>query len=134
MNISDSLDALRGKFSGCLTVAYADISTGMVLSASAQAHLNQEHLDALCTTASEMLAGGTARRFSAVLAGDQEEDIQQAIIFESSEVGLFYKSTSSPNEALCCACLPDIDLAEFSRQARTHFKALEAMFQDDDGS
>ncbi len=126
MNISESLTALRHKFSDCMTVAFADISTGMVLSSSSQDHLNQEHLDALCATATDMLSGDTARRISTVF--DDASDVQQAIIFEATEIGIFLKSAHGSSDALCCACRPSIDLAEFLRHAHQHFCDLEKQF------
>lgn len=125
MTITESLDALRGEFSDCLTVAFADISTGMVLSASSQQHLNQEHLDALCLTAAEMLSGDTAQRISSVLGVEADAGIRQAIIFEVSEVGIFLKSANSSVDALCCACLPNIDLPMFLSAAQDKFDELE---------
>lgn len=124
MDISESLEALRGKFPDCMTVAFADISTGMVLASSSQEHLNQEHLDALCATAADMLSGETAQRVSTVFEGDAP--IQHAIIFERAEVGLFLKSLHAPNEVLCCACGSGIDLVAFLRHARHHFADFES--------
>lgn len=123
MDISESLDALRGKFPECMTVAFADISTGMVLASSSQDHLNQEHLDALCTTAADMLSGETAQRIATVFVGN--EAIQQAVIFEKLEVGVFLKSVYSPSDALCCACGTGIDLVEFLHHAKQHFADFE---------
>ncbi len=126
MTVTESLDALRSQYIDCQTVAFADISTGMILSASSQEHLNQEHLDALCATASEMLSGNTGARISAVLGNASTTEIQQVIIFEAQEVGVFLRSTHSAADALCCACLPSIDLVRFLKDAQTEFLKLEA--------
>lgn len=133
MDVTESLDALRGKFADCLTVAFADISTGMVLASSSQDQLNQEHLDALCATATEMLTGKTASRISTVLAQGEPSDIQQAVIYESMEIGVFLKSARTPTDALCCACRPGIGLAEFLEQAHRHFSDLEDCMAEADG-
>ncbi len=118
MELAEKLDDLRLKFPGCRTLAFADISTGMVLCASAADHLRQEHLDSLCSTAAEMLNGSIAKPVCDAFADNENTGIFQAIIIEPTEIGIFLKSRHNPADALCCVCAPTIELGAFLQDAR----------------
>ena len=124
MNIAERLDSMRKAFPAFSTLAYADISTGMILYASAESELRQEHLDALCATAVEMLQGAAATQVAQALGAEDAGDIHEAIIMEPGEIGIFLKSTCNPADALCCVGRPSIDLAAFRSLARDHLDAI----------
>ncbi|MDA3856964.1 MAG: hypothetical protein PF480_01665 [Roseovarius sp.] len=105
-------------------MAYADMSTNMILSTSAEIALRQEHINSLCNTAMEMLGGHSTSQLRNVLGGGRDTDIFQVIIIEPTEVGIFLRSTTSPTEALCCVCSPSINLGPFLAGARHHLNEI----------
>lgn len=118
MNIAERLESVRQEFPECKTIAYADISTNMILSTSAETELHQEHLNSLCKTAVDMLGGPLSPPLRSLLGSDHGEGIFKVIIIEPSEVGIFLKSTTSPTDALCCVCSASINLGPFITGAR----------------
>ena len=126
MNLAEKLDGLRLKYPECKTLAFADVSTGMVLYASADESLKQEQLDSLCGTAVEMLSGSIAMRVGEAISEQSSTGIFQAIIIERDEVGIFLKSMSNPVDALCCVCTSDIALGAFIKEARDNLAGAGA--------
>ena len=61
VTIGEELMAFRDRFPDCVVVAFADLSTGMVLAASTQEKTTQEKLDALCEDAFAHLVGSASR-------------------------------------------------------------------------
>lgn len=131
MNITERLDCVRQEFPECQVVAYADISTNMILSTSAAIELRQEHVDSLCDIAVDVLGGQSSSPLRGVLGGHSGSDVFQVIIIEPAEVGVFLRSTTSPIEALCCVCSPLIDLGKFIAGARLH---LDEIGLENDGA
>lgn len=123
MSIARTLDSLRQAFPECRTVAYADISTSMILSTSSDDALRQEHLDALCETAVDML-DGTGAPPLADLLGKGDGGVFQVIVMDPAEVGIFLKSTTTPTDALCCLCSPRIDTGSFIPHARRYLEEI----------
>jgi len=124
MTITERLECVRLEFPECKTVAYADISTNMVLSTSAEIALRQEHINSLCNTAVEMLGGHSTSQLRNVLGEGRDTDVFQVIIIEPTEVGIFLRSTMRPTEALCCVCSPSIKLGPFLAGARRHLDKI----------
>lgn len=126
MNIASTLEEIRRDFPACGTLAYADISTNNVLSSSADTPLKQEHLNDLCNTAVDMLAGPSAAQVARVWEDAQSTppDVYQAIIVEAAEVGIFLRSASNPTDALCCVCHPSIDIPGFIAVARQRLEEI----------
>ncbi len=118
MKLAEKLDQLRQKFPECQTLAFADISTGMVLCSSAAETSRQEYLDSLCDVAVDMLNRDSAKRVNDAFAREDDAGIYQAIIIETAEIGVFLKSTNNPSEALCGVCTPGIELEAFIQGAR----------------
>lgn len=124
MNIAERLDCVRQEFPECQMVAYADISTNMILSISAPIELRQEHLDSLCGIAADMLGGQSSSHLRRALGGSSDACVFQVIIIEQKEVEVFLRSTTNPKEALCCVCSPLINLGEFIAGARHHLDEI----------
>jgi hypothetical protein len=124
MNVVERLDCVRQEFPECQMVAYADISTNMILSTSATMELRQEHLDSLCDTAVDMLRGQSSSHLRAALGGCDDTGIFQVIIVEPTEINVFLRSTTSSIEALFCICTPLINLDKFIARVRNHLDEI----------
>ena len=102
--ILDQLEALQADFPECHTIALADISSGTVLCVSAKERHPQERMDALCSTAAELLDGGTAHSFSQALAMPESSAMQESVVMAKSKTWLFLRSPQDPMEAIFCVC------------------------------
>ena len=125
MEISQVLDELRTKFPACHSIAYADITTSMILGISARKPVPQERWDGMCDTAVEMLSGDAAARICQVLSGTTATDIQYVIIVEGFEFGLFIKSETNPADAFCCLFAHSLPLDAFIVMAQEHLALIE---------
>ena len=105
-------------------VAYADISTNMILSSSGETDLRQENLDNLCDIAVDVLGGLASVQLRNVVEGSDDAGVFQVIIIEPTEIDVFLRSTTNSMEALCCVCSPLIKLGEFIAGARLHLDAI----------
>lgn len=117
-NIAASLDGLRSSFAGCTAIAFADISTGLVLSTSAAARQPQETYDALCARAMEIFDGDGQEIVSAAFPGSSGQPMDEALYLSGQSVQVFLRSRSDATEALCCICRPEIDIDRFATKAR----------------
>lgn len=110
--VVDELDALRSKFDGCETIAFADLSTQMILVTDSGSDLRREALDALCSEATLTLgATGTPA------IGTQISTV--SIVAGKAVLRLFVRATQEPNEVLCCICTPKVDVGAFLADARS---------------
>ncbi len=111
MSVTDALDAMRSELSGCSLVAYTDLSSALVLSASTIGQHGQEELDALSNAAKLALTGVVSEGASAVwAASDPEAPAETAMFLTSAEARVFIRSPGEAPEALVCVCAPDSDL------------------------
>ena len=108
--VVDELDTLRQTSGGCTTLAFADLSTHMILVTDTQSTLRREALDALCRQAIATL-GASGR------AALGTRPARMALVAGSSSVRLFLRAADEPNDVLCCVCTPDIDLNQFVADA-----------------
>lgn len=110
MTVGDRLDRFRARFPGCFVVAFADLSTGMVLADSSGAKTVQEQLDALCHSATDSLNGNIAQQLpGAGLATNSMP--QHAVALSGGEMACFLRSPTVENEALCILCDPQMPLS-----------------------
>lgn len=110
--VVDELDALRDKFEGCHTLAFADLSTHMILVTDSSSNLRREALDSLCSEA-ELLLGAKG----APALGNQRAGV--ATVAGPSVTRLFVRASDNPNDVLCCICGPTVDVASFVTDARS---------------
>lgn len=106
--VSEVLDQLQADFPGALTVAYADLDTGMVLVANSANRLERHALNALCATASELLRAdppGAPAPTTAILCARQSTHV-------------FVRSDSPPEDALLCQLTGAVDVDALTRAAR----------------
>ncbi|MCY4336366.1 MAG: hypothetical protein OXC60_17055 [Litoreibacter sp.] len=130
MSIKQELDQLRQRFPDCMIAGFTDLSTGMVLSASHQENLRQEHLDALCATGADMLRGDTSCAIAESLSPDPDAPIVEAVLLNPNEVGIFFSAPDHGVDALCCACTPAIPIARFTDAARESFMTILAVLSE----
>ena len=110
MSIAERLNAFRFEVPGCESVAFADLSSGLVLCASSEGKKPQEWFDQMCAAAQEMLDGALARETSALASRSATPGAQQAIHIADGELRLFLRSETAPNEALCCVCITEVSV------------------------
>ncbi len=109
--VVEDLDALHGKFAGCDTLAFADLSTQMILVTNSDTAYRREALDKLCAEAA--LALGTKKKRG---LGDTASDT--AFIATKDELRIFLRAPTEPADVLCCVCKPDVDIPSFLSDAR----------------
>lgn len=121
MTIGGRLDALRSGFPDCSLAAFVDLSTGMVLCASAADATRQEDLEDLCDAAVAALDGVEASAVQQVLGGPQPMQV-----FGLSAQGLqgFIRSPLASEEALCLRCAAHVEIESLARQASDVLRAI----------
>ncbi len=112
MTVSEALDAMRSDLPGCSLVAYADLSSLLVLSTSSVVKPMQEQLDAL-SQAAQIALDGTLADGAASVWDDEAagEPAQTALLLTESEARVILRAGGTSAEALVCVCTPDSDLA-----------------------
>lgn len=119
--IADELDALCDSFEGCRVLAFADLSTQMILVTNASASLQREALDDLCAEAACLLTGKGNPALGTTAA-------QSAMVLGKTEARIFVRAASEPQDALCCICSPEADIAGLTRAAAD---CLDRILADD---
>ena len=109
MSVTDALDAMRAEVPGCSMVLYADLKSGLVLSASSLGNPGQEALDAQSGAAQLALDGLLAEGARAVWAETGEAAPEMTWLLTGSDARLFLRSPGAAPEALVCLCAPDAD-------------------------
>ncbi len=108
--VVDELDALRKKYEGCTALAFADLSTKMILVTDSGSNLRREALDALCAEAALLLSAGG----EPVLA---DRPSHKAYVASAAQLRVFLRSDHEPNDVLCCICSPKMDADAFTADA-----------------
>ncbi len=109
--VADALDRLHDKYPGCETLAFADLSTNMVLITNSTTTFRREGLDSLCTEAA--LAFGTS---GAPAIGDTAA--MTAFVATRDQLRIYLRHAHEPNDALCCVCSHDLAIDSFLEDAR----------------
>ena len=91
--VQAALDAACAEMAGCGTLAFADLSTHMVLMTNSDAPLSQDQLNELCVEAGKCLNDGNL-----------------ALVADHTETRLFLRSSQEPDDALFCVLDPGCDL------------------------
>jgi len=108
--VVDELDTLLSNCAECRTIAFADLSTQMILVTDTASTLPREALDRLCKQA----AASLGLNGQTVLG---EKPGQMAVLADKSTVNVFLRATEEPDDVLCCVCAPDVDLTKFVADA-----------------
>ena len=108
--VVDALDDLKQSDPSCQMLAFADLSTQMILVTDSSASHPREQLDALCTEAATLLGG----RKKPILG---TEPTNTAIWSTQSSVRVFLRAAGEPDDVLCCVCAPDVNVDKFVARA-----------------
>lgn len=99
--VQEALNAVCESFDGCETLAYADLSTQLVLATNAAAPQTREKLNALCAEAEMVLEGGHI-----------------GVVGSSTGFRLFFRDVAEPTEGLICVCSLSADVAKLMPAAQ----------------
>ncbi len=113
MGVIESLGLLIKAHPQARLVAFADLSSSMILASQGSRSITQEHLDRLCKQAR---ASFDDPLFA--LAMEAFSEPQAALMLGDGGVHVFMRSESEPADALCCICDHGIDLASFVEAVR----------------
>lgn len=113
MGVADSLGAVVKAFPQARLVAFADLSSRMILTSAGPMNTTQEHLDRLCSQARTCFDDPL---FS--LSVEAFGEPHAAIVMSPAHVRVFLRSETEAADALCCICDPGIDLPAFVTKIR----------------
>ncbi|MFT4917133.1 MAG: hypothetical protein ACI9ND_003167 [Yoonia sp.] len=116
---TEDLDALFNQFPQCKTLAFADLSTNMVLVTNTNAPQRREALNALCADAAKSLGKPGRPNF-----GEGQSDT--ALIATRDQLTIFLRASGEPADVLCCVCQPDIDVSAFINAARPTLQKISS--------
>jgi hypothetical protein len=122
LGVSESLGAVVKAFPQARLVAFADLSSRMILSSSGTLRMTQEHLDGLCNQARACFDDPLF-----ALSVEAFGEPHGAIVMGSDTVRVFLRSEEEPADALCCICDHSIDLPAFVAKIR---ETLESITHD----
>ena len=112
MSIQLAFNDFRTRFPFCETVAFADLSTGMVLAADTRAKMAQEKLDILCEEAFQALAGRTSAAIAREFGESVEVSVSKCVVVTNSTVRVFVRAPEPAQEALCIVLDSKCDVVE----------------------
>lgn len=113
MAIADTLNSVIKAYPQASVVAFADLSSRMILANAGAKPVTQELLISLCEQAR---VGFDDPLFS--LSVEAFGEPHGAVVMGADSVRVFMRSESEPADALCCICDPSIDLAGFVAKIR----------------
>lgn len=119
MGVNESLGAVTKAFPQARLVAFADLSSRMILSSAGSLATTQEHLDRLCDQAR---ASFDDPLFS--LSVEAFGEPQGAVVMGTDAVRVFLRSDTEPSDALCCICDHSIDLVAFVAKIRDTLESI----------
>ncbi|MEO1537304.1 MAG: hypothetical protein AAFR73_06200 [Pseudomonadota bacterium] len=122
MDITAELDAMRADVQGCALVAYADLSSQLVLCTSAASKPAQEEMNALSQAAQLALDGAYAESAAPVWGSTARAEL--SVLMTGAEARLFMRAPENPSEALMCVCAADADLEAVVGQARAALQRI----------
>ena len=111
MDVTEKLDAMRSELPGCSLIAFTDLGSKLVLSASSAGKPAQEELDRLSELAHVMLDGAVADGAAPVLErAEGDTRAGTAMLLSGSDAKVFMRAPGEAAEALVCVCAPEADL------------------------
>lgn len=117
MSVARQLDDLRASLPGCTLVVFGDLFSQVTLCVSSQGKHPQEHLDALCTTAGNLLDGPAALSAATALGMPDGRALKQAVILGPSDMQVFLRSPAEEADVLCCVSSLEGDIEKTSKSA-----------------
>ncbi len=119
LGVPESLTAVVKAFPQAKLVAFADLSSRMILSSAGTLGRTQEHLDRLCDQAR---ASFDDPLFS--LSVEAFGEPHSAIVMGPDTLRVFLRSDTEPADALCCICDHSIDLPAFVTKIRDTLESI----------
>lgn len=119
MGVTESLGAVVKAFPQARLVAFADLSSRMILSSAGSMSMTQEHLDRLCDQARSSFDDPL---FS--LSVEAFGEPHSAVVMGPANLRVFMRSDSEPADALCCICDHSIDLGAFVAKIRDTLESI----------
>jgi hypothetical protein len=121
LSVAETLGAVVKAFPQTRVVAFADLSSRMILASVGADDITQEHLDRLCERARVSFDDPL---FS--LSVEAFGEPHGAIVLGSKTVQVFLRSETEPADALVSICEHGIDLAGFVAKIRETLNSLTA--------
>ena len=115
--VSGALDTLKQEFADCATLAFADVSTKMVLVTDTTSNQPREAIDRLCAEAAVLL-GQDGR------AALGEGAATMAMATHGDRLHIFLRASNDPTDILCCNCSAQIPVVDFLNAARNTLEQI----------
>lgn len=119
MAVAENLQAVVKAFPQAKLVAFADLSSRMILSSSGSLTTTQEYLDQLCDQARTSFDDPL---FS--LSVEAFGEPHAAVVLGPETLRVFLRSDTEPADALCCICDHGIDLPAFVTKIRGTLESI----------
>ena len=113
MGVQDDLGAVIAAFPKARLVAFADLSSRMILASQGRDDVTQEHLDRLCEQARISFDDPLF-----ALSMEAFGEPQGAMVLDGDGIRVFLRSEAEPTDAMCCVCDVGIDLPDFVTRVR----------------
>jgi hypothetical protein len=113
VGVQDDLGAVIKAFPEARLVAFADLSSRMILASQGRDDVTQEYLDRLCQQARSAFDDPLL-----ALAVEAFGEPYGALVLGEGDLRVFLRSESEPADAMCCICDPRVDLPEFLARVR----------------
>lgn len=113
MGVAESLGAVIKAYPQARVVAFADLSSRMILASQGKDDVTQEHLDRLCQQARACFDDPLF-----ALSVEAFGEPRGAMVLGQDSLRIFLRSEIEPADALCCICDRSIDLAGFVAKIR----------------
>lgn len=119
MGVVESLAGIVRAYPAARVVAFADLSSSMILASQGTLDMTQEHLDQLCRQAR---ASFDDPLFA--LSVEAFGEPHGAVVLTDTEIRVFLRSEAEPADAICCICAPGIDLSGFVTKVRHQLDSI----------
>jgi hypothetical protein len=119
VGVLDDLGAVVAAFPETRLVAFADLSSRMILASQGRQDITQEHLDRLCDQARISFDDPLF-----ALSMEAFGEPHGALVLGEDGLRLFLRSETEPADAMCCICGSGIDLPGFVARVRQTLAAI----------
>jgi len=119
--VNDTLGAVLKAYPQARLVAFADLSSRMILASQSRTPQTQENLDRLCEQARTSFDDPLF-----ALAVEAFGEPRSAMVLGRDGVKLFLRSETEPADAMCCICEHGIDLAGFVARLKDTLDQISA--------
>jgi hypothetical protein len=113
VGVQDDLGAVIAAVPQARLVAFADLSSRMILASQGRKDVTQEYLDRLCEQARASFDDPLL-----ALSVEAFGEPYGALVLGEDGVRVFLRSESEPADAMCCICDPGVDLPDLLSRVR----------------